>query len=103
MAHDGSHHFRVRVQQLTAGTVTEQSQEWAVGLELQVQINLFSMLQPLGVFGLHSGELPKGIYGRARLCTGHNSTAGTAQEGQNSALNSEPEVFQPQMGDQPPL
>lgn len=32
-AHDGSHHFRVCVQQLTAGTVTEQSQEWAVGLE----------------------------------------------------------------------
>lgn len=99
-AHDGSHHFRVCVQQLTAGTVTEQSQEWLLGWSQQVQRNPFSMLQPLGMFGLHSGELPKGIYGCG---TGHNCTTGTAQEGHNCALSSEPVLFQPQMEDQPLL
>lgn len=93
------------VQQLTAaGTVTEQSQEWAVGLELtSANKSLFHAAATVYVWFTLWWTSERDLWTYKAVAQGTTSTSGTAQEGHNSALNSELVVFQPQMGDQPPL
>lgn len=100
VTHDGNHHFRVCVQQLTAGTVTEQSQEWAVGLELtSANKSLFHAAATVHVWFTLWWTSERDLWTYKAVTQAMTSTTGTAQEGHNSALNSEPVVFQPQMWD----
>lgn len=63
----GNRHFRVYMQQLTAGIVTKQRQEWPVRLKLTSANKSLFHAAALCTFGLHFGELQKGIFVSTRL------------------------------------